>query len=242
MSPAMPDGPRNGLSERLKQLDHAQDHVALPEFDLDAAVRGGRRRHRRRTAATALATAATVAVLATAVTLGPLHNGGGQAVVPAHPVVTSTPATIVPPDHLDSGHITAVQTTSAGTTISYQRVLCDDKLDAHDSKGSGQAICEVASAAGQGQAEDQPGPDLHSKQQTRLAPGAVIIGSVQLALYLHKPDPATLDWFQLPAKDRHVSITSLRRFVATANGKQTIFRLHYDQQNQVDVITEVYQQ
>ncbi len=76
------DPHRPGLSEQLKYLDSAQGQLAPPPFDLDDIVRGGQRRHRRRTALNATGVAAAVIAVVAAVALGPLGRGGADGTPP----------------------------------------------------------------------------------------------------------------------------------------------------------------
>jgi hypothetical protein len=80
-----------GLSEQLKFLDIVQGQLALPPFDLDDIVRGGRRRHRRRTTLNATGTAAAVIAVVAAVALGPLGRGA-DGPAPADVAGPSAPA------------------------------------------------------------------------------------------------------------------------------------------------------
>lgn len=83
------------VSERLKQLDAAASSSPLPEFDVDAAIRGGRRRQRRLTAASLLGTAAAVAAVSTALALGSPGRSDSPTAPAASPTPTA-PATSAP--------------------------------------------------------------------------------------------------------------------------------------------------
>jgi hypothetical protein len=227
-------GPPVGLSERLKELEQEHNHAALPAFDLDAAITGGRRRRRRRNAAQVLATTATLAVIAIAVSLSPVSdrvNGQGR-VVPASPAAPTLPAG-VGGDRLDTAKIVHLEATPARLTeLRYEHVACDATEDAAVKADSGIAICTDSEAS----ATSDP-----LRSQAQFAPDVIILGSEGLATFLRKPSTPGTNWSQLPEARRHITPAQLRAYLDSKSSSDTLFRLHFNAEAQIDTIEEIYE-
>jgi hypothetical protein len=90
--------------------------------------------------------------------------------------------------------------------------------------------------------DNSGGIDTHTNHQAQLAADVTIAGSSQLGEFLKKDNESpNLNWFQQPAKDRQVTLTDLRRFLARPDSQGTLFRLHFDNHARIDQIEEVYQ-
>jgi hypothetical protein len=233
-------GPPVGLSQRLKELEQAQNDDAMPTFDLNAAVIGGRRRRRRRNAAQALGAATTLAVIAIAVSLTPLSdrvNGQGPVAPATAPAVVQTLPAGVGADRLDTAKIIELEATPTRLTdLRYEHVDCNPEADADAKAESGMAICGM----GEVSSSDPGPPSDQGTSRAQIAPGAVILGSFGLGTFLNKPAPKDMNWPQLPEAERHVTPAQLRAFLNSKDSSEAQFRLHFNTTAQIDTIEEIY--
>ena len=216
-----------------------QRPISPPADAIGAAMRRGRTIRRQRHTVVVAGLAMSVALIGGFALSNPLNTNKALQ-TPAAPTTISTPTfpAGVGADRLDTGKITSLSATGA---IVYHQFSCDAEMDAQRLAETGMAACLEPSSPSS-PIENSGGTDKHTTRQAKLASGAAIAGSSQLAEFLNKVDPPDLNWFQQPAKDRQVSLSDLRRFLATPDASaNTLFRLHFDAKAQIDQIEEIYE-
>jgi hypothetical protein len=140
-------------------------------------------------------------------------------------------------DRHDSAKIIELQATPTRLTeLRYEHVDCNAEADAAAKAESGMAICsrgEVSST--------DPGPSGGPGiSRAQFAPDVVILGSFGLGTFLNKPAPEDMNWWQLPAAERHITPAQLRAFLNSKDSSETQFRLHFNAEAQIDSIEEIY--
>jgi hypothetical protein len=217
-----------------------QGPIAPPPNAIGVAMRRGRTIRRQRRTAVAAGIAMSTALIGGFALSNPLNTDKAQQ-TPIAPVTVTTPTLPagVGADRLDTGTISKVNSSATGTiTIVYNRYNCNAELDAQRLAETGMASCLGSESS---EYADSFGTDAHTSRQAQLASAVAIAGSSQLAEFLNKVDPPTGNWFEQPAKDRQVSLTDLRRFLATPDSSNAVFRLHFDTEARIDKIEEIYQ-
>ncbi|GLY27404.1 hypothetical protein [Kineosporia sp. NBRC 101731] len=105
------------LSKRLKQLDAVTQAQGMPEFDLDAAVRGGERRQQRRSIAGTAAATVGAGLVAAALFAGGVHWNAFWGEDP-DPAPSAAPADLVYAQHGDSVTVSRGRDPLARVTVS----------------------------------------------------------------------------------------------------------------------------
>jgi hypothetical protein len=214
--------------------------IAPPSDAIGLAMRRGRTIRRQRHTAVAAGIALSTALIGGFAFSNPLTmNNAQQTPIAPVTVATATLPAGVGADRLDTGTITKVNSTATGTiTIVYNRYNCNAELDARRLAETGMASCLGSESS---EFADSFGTDAHTSRRAELASTVTVAGSSQLAEFLNKADPPSGNWVQQPAKNRQIPLTDLRRFLATPESSNTVFRLHFGTDARIDQIEEIYQ-